>query len=87
VVFAPGAVDFPGAERRRNLRLVLQQLKEAGLQEALKKRLSVLLEDFGLTSLAGCRADRLSGGERRKLEIARAMARPAIFFAAGRTVY
>jgi len=37
------------------------------------ERLDVLLEDLGLTKLAGQRAYTLSGGERRRLEIARAL--------------
>ena len=36
-------------------------------------RLSELLKELGLTHLAGSRADTLSGGERRRLEITRAL--------------
>ncbi|NOZ85439.1 MAG: LPS export ABC transporter ATP-binding protein [Deltaproteobacteria bacterium] len=38
-----------------------------------------LLNEFGLSSLASQRADTLSGGERRKVEIARALATKPIF--------
>jgi lipopolysaccharide export system ATP-binding protein len=38
-----------------------------------EKRLEHLLDDFGLTALRGNRAETLSGGERRRLEIARAL--------------
>ena len=37
------------------------------------RRLRELLEELGLTQLAGSRADTLSGGERRRLEITRAL--------------
>jgi lipopolysaccharide export system ATP-binding protein len=37
------------------------------------KRLEELLEELGLTQLAGSKADTLSGGERRRLEITRAL--------------
>ena len=37
------------------------------------KRLAELLEELGLTHLAGSKADTLSGGERRRLEITRAL--------------
>ncbi len=70
---------FRGLSVEENLRLVLQHQKEAGSSESLKEKVASLLEDFGLVSLAGSRADRLSGGERRKLEIARAMARRPLF--------
>jgi lipopolysaccharide export system ATP-binding protein len=38
------------------------------------RRLPVLLEEFGLASLVDARGDSLSGGERRRVEIARAIA-------------
>lgn len=37
-----------------------------------REKLNRLLEEFGLTHLAGCKAYALSGGEKRRLEIARA---------------
>ena len=37
------------------------------------RRLEELLEELGLTQLAGSKADTLSGGERRRLEITRAL--------------
>ncbi len=43
--------------------------------EARKARATELLEDLGLTKVAHQRAYTLSGGERRKLEIARALVR------------
>ncbi|MEO7564875.1 MAG: LPS export ABC transporter ATP-binding protein [Sphingomicrobium sp.] len=42
--------------------------------EARRARLERLLDEFGLTALRGARAMALSGGERRRCEIARALA-------------
>jgi len=54
-----------------NLLAILESL---GLgAEEMKRRASVLLEEFGLTHLAAQRASTLSGGERRRVEIARAL--------------
>lgn len=41
--------------------------------EDRRQRAEALLEEFGLSSLAQSRADTLSGGERRRLEIARSL--------------
>ncbi len=60
-------------------RLTVSQNVEAILEtveadRALRReRLAELLEELGLTERAGHRADRLSGGERRRVEIARAL--------------
>ncbi len=43
------------------------------------KRIGKLIRDFGLDSLKGQRAETLSGGERRRLEIARALATEPMF--------
>ncbi|HEV3158306.1 MAG TPA: LPS export ABC transporter ATP-binding protein [Candidatus Baltobacteraceae bacterium] len=43
------------------------------------RRLPVLLEEFGLSRLAEARADSLSGGERRRVEIARAISTDPAF--------
>ena len=56
---------------RANLDIVLQY---SGLPRAeQRQRAEELLSDFGLTRLAGQKAALLSGGERRRLEIARAL--------------
>ena len=53
-----------------NLMAVLETRPSAGSRAA---RVGRVLEEFGLDKLAGARALTLSGGERRRLEIARAM--------------
>ncbi len=53
-----------------NLLAVLETRPSAGSRAA---RVACVLEEFGLDRLAGARALTLSGGERRRLEIARAM--------------
>jgi len=56
-----------------NVSLVLEQ--HPGFSpDARRHRMSSLLDEFGLTDLAGQRAWTLSGGERRRVEIARALA-------------
>lgn len=70
---------FRGLSVEENLGLVLEHRSGNLPKKNLKETAVALLEDFGLASLALCRADLLSGGERRKLEIARAMA-PRPFF-------
>jgi lipopolysaccharide export system ATP-binding protein len=44
-----------------------------------RRRIGKLLRDFGLDGLKGQRAETLSGGERRRLEIARALATEPTF--------
>ena len=55
-----------------NLRLIWEQ-RGVDDQER-ERRLPLLLEEFGLEALAGSLAETLSGGERRRVEIARAIA-------------
>jgi len=54
-----------------NLRSVLQ-MRGLGSAE-VARRTETLLEEFQITHLAASKADTLSGGERRRLEIARAL--------------
>lgn len=56
----------------QNLLAILETIRAYGRKER-KRRAAVLMEQFGLSRLAGQYARTLSGGERRKLEIARAM--------------
>lgn len=57
---------------RENLLAVLEALGEA--RAARRERAEALLEEFGLTHVAGSQAVTLSGGERRRLELARTLA-------------
>ena len=54
-----------------NILAILETLPLARAERAA--RLEELLEELGLTHLAGSKADTLSGGERRRLEITRAL--------------
>jgi len=63
---------FIGLTARQN---VLLSLEERGIaRKERQRRATALLQDFGLLRLADQRAHTLSGGEARKLEIARALA-------------
>ncbi|MEX2501623.1 MAG: ATP-binding cassette domain-containing protein, partial [Trueperaceae bacterium] len=65
----------PSAFRRMTVRdnlLAILEFRERSVAER-ERRASALLDEFGLTSLADHRADTLSGGERRRLEIARSL--------------
>ncbi|MFH0802054.1 MAG: LPS export ABC transporter ATP-binding protein [bacterium] len=57
---------------RENLLLIWEMWGMS--REEQERRLAVLLEDFGLTHVAQQMACSLSGGERRRVEIARALA-------------
>ncbi len=68
---------FRGLTVKQNIEAVLQ-LSEPD-KAARVSRLAQLLDEFGLTNLADANAMALSGGERRRAEIARALAAsPAI---------
>ncbi len=56
-----------------NLKLVLEMNKKLNNRQK-KEKLESLLEDFGMTKLRKSAAVQLSGGERRRVEIARALA-------------
>jgi lipopolysaccharide export system ATP-binding protein len=60
-----------------NIWLILEALGVNG--DTAHRRISKLLRDFGLEALKGQRAETLSGGERRRLEIARALATKPTF--------
>ncbi len=60
-----------------NIWLILEAL---GIDSGTaRRRIAKLLRDFGLEALKGQRAETLSGGERRRLEIARALATEPTF--------
>lgn len=62
---------FTGLSVEDNLRLVLENFDHSNEDKNLK--IKTLLSRFGLISMAKQRADSLSGGEKRRLEIARMM--------------
>jgi lipopolysaccharide export system ATP-binding protein len=68
---------FRGLSVAGNILAVLEQ--HVGNRSQRRERLAQLLEDFGLTQVANVNAQALSGGERRRAEIARAMAGDPIF--------
>lgn len=55
-----------------NLRIVFENRRLTRKEQ--KSRVSHLLEEMGLSALAGQKAESLSGGERRRVEVARALA-------------
>ena len=55
-----------------NLKLVLEMRKDLSSQEQ-KEKLDSLLDDFSVSSLRGSKGGTLSGGERRRVEIARSL--------------
>lgn len=68
---------FRRLSARDNLRLILEH---TGLPKTEQKAMAdKLLEDFRITHIAGTLAGNLSGGERRRLEVARALIRSPKF--------
>jgi lipopolysaccharide export system ATP-binding protein len=55
-----------------NIRLIWEQIGVP--REEQERRLPELLEEFGLRAFVDARGDALSGGERRRVEVARALA-------------
>ncbi|HWA20368.1 MAG TPA: LPS export ABC transporter ATP-binding protein [Devosia sp.] len=68
---------FRGLSVRGNILAVLEAHVRG--RKARQERLGILLEEFGLAHLADKSALSLSGGERRRAEIARAMAGDPVF--------
>ncbi|MGC8610935.1 MAG: LPS export ABC transporter ATP-binding protein [Athalassotoga sp.] len=62
---------FAGLSVEDNLRLVLENFNHS--KKEIDVRIKYLLTRFGLISMSRQRADSLSGGEKRRLEIARMM--------------
>jgi len=57
-----------------NIKLVLELNEKIPTKEAKEEKLNELLEEFGVTKLRKASAISLSGGERRRVELARALA-------------
>jgi lipopolysaccharide export system ATP-binding protein len=68
---------FSGLSVRGNILAVLEGHVKSGRER--KARLEALLEEFSITHLAKANALALSGGERRRVEIARALAADPVF--------
>lgn len=62
---------------RQNLEIILEYTSLSHKEQ--KERANILMEEFGLTRLEKSHAMHLSGGERRRLEIARALIRQPKF--------
>ena len=62
---------FKSLTVRQNLQIILEYMKISKKEQ--NARADTLLEDFGLTKLENSLASYLSGGERRRLEIARCL--------------
>jgi lipopolysaccharide export system ATP-binding protein len=65
--------DFRRLTVWQNLAAILETLSHRLTRAQRRKRADMLLEHYGLSHLRDQRAETLSGGERRKLEIARAL--------------
>lgn len=68
---------FRGMTVEENIRSILEVVEKSA--DAVSYRLEELLNDFGLTKLRKSPAPALSGGERRRVEIARALAARPIY--------
>ena len=70
---AAGGVGLPQAHRRRESAVGVRN-DESAARRARAAHATQLLEEFGITHIARNRAYSLSGGERRRVEIARSLA-------------
>lgn len=68
---------FRGMTVEENIRSILEVVEKS--QDTVNYRLEELLKDFGLTRLRKSPAPALSGGERRRVEIARALAARPVY--------
>ncbi len=62
---------FKGLTVEQNLQAILERTEKS--KDAMEKRITELLEEFGLSHLRKQQAWSLSGGEKRRLEVARVM--------------
>ena len=82
---AAGNLDLPGHDGRTEHQL-RARTDRAGSRQSAPSELERLLEEFDLTRLRDSPAMALSGGERRRCEIARALAADALDHAARRAL-
>ena len=72
---------FRGLTVENNIRAVLEVVEKSKRER--ERQLDALLEEFSITHLRKSPSIALSGGERRRCEIARALATPAFVHASG----
>jgi len=72
ITYLPQEVSvFTGLTVRKNVSLIFENMKMPKSQ--IRKKTQQLLEDFGISHLESQKASNLSGGEKRRLELARMM--------------
>lgn len=72
ITYLPQEVSvFTGLTVRKNISIVLENMKHS--KKSIKDKTDALLHDFGISHLEDQRASNLSGGEKRRLELARMM--------------
>ncbi len=72
ITYLPQEVSvFTGLTVRKNVSIVLENMKHS--KKSIKDKTDELLHDFGISHLEDQKASNLSGGEKRRLELARMM--------------
>jgi len=72
ITYLPQEVSvFTGLSVRKNVSLVLENMNLS--KREIRKKTTQLIEDFGISHLESQKAANLSGGEKRRLELARMM--------------
>lgn len=72
ITYLPQEVSvFTGLTVRKNVSVIFENMKMP--KREIRKRTQQLIEDFGISHLENQKASNLSGGEKRRLELARMM--------------